>query len=223
MKLSDELSADLESHRDDGYAAFHSVLIKCDKSQLIGVRTPALRSFAKKYAPRIEELFCLDDDRYEVKFIKLAAAAMLSYEEFLKYLPRCLPLIDNWALCDMFKPLCIKKNREDFRPYIDNLLSDGREYYQRFALTSLLSFYVVDEYIDYIFGCTARADCSKYYVRTAVAWLICEVIVKRFERGVSFLKRGTLDAATHNMAIRKSTESYRLDNDQKNYLKSLKR
>ena len=223
MMLLRELSQRLEELKDEKYAAFHSRLIKCGQGYVIGVRVPLLRKLAKEYFPRIEELFEVDDNRYEFRFIKLSAAARLKYEEFLDYLPRCLPLIDNWALCDCFSAKCIKGHREEFKPYIESFLTDDREFYRRYALTTLLSFYVEEQYLGYIFDCLERADCSEYYVHMAAAWLLCEVIVKHYERGVEFLKEGSLDVATHNKAIQKSVESFRLNNEQKNYLKSLKR
>lgn len=223
MTLLDELLTEFEAHRDEKYAAFNAGLINCSAESLIGVRVPELRKIAKKYVPRIDELFAVRDDRYEVKFVKLAAAARLEYAEFLKYLEPCVALIDNWALCDCFSAKCIARHREEFRPYMDKFLSDGREFYQRYALTTLLSFYVEEQYLGYIFDCLTRADCTKYYVHMAAAWLVCEVIVKHYERGTEFLRQGTLDRATHNKAIQKSAESFRLNTDQKNYLKSLKR
>lgn len=223
MTLYEELSARLEELKDEKYAAFHSKLIMRGQGYVIGVRVPQLRKLAREYFPRIEELFEVGDDRYEFRFIKLSAAARLSYGEFLKYLPRCLPLIDNWALCDCFSAKCIAAHREEFLPFIDGFLSDGREFYGRYALTTLLSFYVEEEYLGNIFGCLERADCTLYYVHMAAAWLLCEVVVRYYERGVEFLERGTLDRATHNKAIQKSAESFRLSIDQKNYLKSLKR
>lgn len=223
MTLYEELSARVEELKDEKYAAFNSKLIKSGGGYVIGVRVPQLRKLAGEYFPRIEELFEMSDDRYEYRFLKLSAAARLRYEDFLKYLPRCLPLIDNWALCDCFSAKCIKRHREEFKPYIESFLTDGREFYRRYALTTLLSFYVEEQYLGYIFDCLERVDRSEYYVHMAAAWLLCEVIVKHYERGVEFLKKGTLDAATHNKAIQKSAESFRLDIDQKNYLKSLKR
>ena len=55
------------------------------------------------------------------------------------------------------------------------------------------------------------------------AWLIAEVLVKFYERGVSFLQTTALDAKTVNKAIQKARESYRLTDEQKNFLKLLKK
>lgn len=57
----------------------------------------------------------------------------------------------------------------------------------------------------------------------AVAWLIAETLVKFYDTAVNFLKKNSLNKKTHNKAIQKACESYRLSKEQKNYLKGLKR
>lgn len=219
--LYEELSGELKANAESGYAAFHKRLLKNEKINVLGVRVPTLRKIAKKYAPRVEELFALPDDCYEITFVKLQAAAQFEWEQFLNYVDRCVSLIDNWATCDCFSAKCIAKHREEFLPYIERYLQGG-EFPQRYALTTLLSFYVGDEYLNLIFSSVKRADTSLYYVHMAAAWLIAEVLIKYYDRGVEFLKSGALDKVTHNKAIQKACESYRLTKEQKDFLRGLK-
>ena len=67
-----------------------------------------------------------------------------------------------------------------------------------------------------------EADTSRYYVHMAVAWLLAEILVKEYEAGVALLKDKITDSKTHNKAIQKAIESYRLTNEQKDFLRSLK-
>lgn len=221
--LYQQLLDKLNAERDEEYAKFHSKLLNDEKVHVIGVRMPVLRKIAKQYEGRFEELKALPDDYYEVTFIKLTVASLLPYDKFTAVVGDCVKLIDNWACCDCFKAKCIKKNRQDFIKYIKLFLSENKEFYQRYALTSLLNFYVEEEYLDLIFQSAGAANTDFYYVHMAVAWLIAEVLVKHYQAGVEFLKRGTLDKRTHNKAITKATESYRLSEENKKYLKSLKR
>lgn len=55
------------------------------------------------------------------------------------------------------------------------------------------------------------------------AWLIAEVLVKFYGEGVRYLQMSALDAKTLNKAVQKARESYRLTEEQKNSLKSLKK
>lgn len=220
--LYEELLQELKANAEPTYAAFHKRLLKNEKLNVLGVRVPTLRKTAKKYSARIDELLALPDDYYEVTFIKLQAAAFLPWEEFINYVDKCVSLIDNWATCDCFSAKCIAKHREEFLPFVDKYLRGG-EFYQRYALTVLLSFYMEERWLGLIFSSVLGADTSLYYVHMAAAWLIAEVLVKFYDKGVEFLNSGALDIKTHNKAIQKACESYRLTKEQKDFLRGLKR
>jgi 3-methyladenine DNA glycosylase AlkD len=146
----------------------------------------------------------------------------LPYEEFLNYLDTCVSLIDNWALCDSFKAKCIFSHKQEFLPILENIFSHGGVYYERYALVSFLYAYMESEYLPIMKTYILRADTSKYYVHMAVAWLIAEILVNDYEYGVGLLQEKALLAKTHNKAIQKAIESYRLTNEQKGALRSLK-
>lgn len=239
-QLCEELLTELKSYAEPDYAAFHKRLLKNESIKVLGVRVPILRKLAKKYKNQIDPLLCCNDDCYEVTFIKLQAVALLPWEEFIKYVDKCVTLIDNWATCDCFAPKCIATHRDEFAPYICKYLRQGTdfeatEFSQRFALTTLLHFYLDGEYeLPYIFD-RIREDArlDLYYVHMAAAWLIAEVLVRFYDAGVGYLTDNVesydrdgnafFDIKTHNKAIQKACESYRLTNEQKNFLKSLKR
>lgn len=218
-----ELLTELEAYIDVEYRAFHKRLLKNDKVNMLGVRIPILRKIAKSYKGVIDELFTYPDEYYEVTFIKLTAAGMLPYDRFIKYVDRCVPLIDNWATCDCFDARCIARNKENFLPYIERYISDKREFYQRYALVTLLRYYVEQQYLPLIFRLSDCADKQMYYVHMAVAWLLAEVLVKHYDDGVSYLLKNSLDKRTHNKAIQKACESFRLSDERKIYLKGIKR
>ncbi|MDE7454125.1 MAG: DNA alkylation repair protein [Clostridia bacterium] len=218
-----QLLTELNGYADEEYKTFHKRLLKNDNINVIGVRVPILRKIAKKYKDEVDGLLACPDEYYEVTFIKLTAVSMLEYGQFIKYVDKCVPLIDNWATCDCFVPKCINSHRDEFMPYIRKYAAADGEFYQRFALTTLLHFYVEDKYAETIFALAERSDTSLYYVHMAVAWLIAETLVKFYDKAKSFLLENTLDKKTHNKAIQKACESFRLSNDQKNYLKGIKR
>lgn len=218
-----ELLTELKSMASSAYSQFQLKLLNNPSLNVLGVSVPNLRKIARKFKGVEDELLSFPDDYYEVTFLKLAAVANLPYESFILRLDRCVNLMDNWATCDCFSAKCIKEHKDDFIPYIEKYLSEQREFSQRFALTTLLSFYVEEKYLDYIFSCCVRADTSWYYVHMAVAWLIAEVLAKHYDRGVEFLNKEFLTIKTHNKAIQKAKESYRLTPEQKINLNNLKR
>ncbi len=225
MELYHGLLAELKELSDEKYREFHKRLLKNDAINVIGVRTPDLRKLAKKWAKQatVREIMSFPDEYYEVTFVKLTAVSNLKFDEFTTYVDDCVALIDNWATCDCFTPKCIIKHQTEFLPYIEKYLKTDAEFYQRFAFTTLLHYYVEEKYLNLIFNCLNGADTDYYYVHMAVAWLTAEILVKYYDAGKEFLKAGTLDKKTHNKAIQKATESFRLTDEQKNELKGMKK
>lgn len=214
----------LRENAEEDFAAFQIRLI-FTKSKILGVRTPKMREIARFMRADIPTLMAYPDEYFEVTFIKLAAVASLPYTEFLKYVDQCVSLIDNWGTCDCFKPKCIAKNREDFLRYVEKYFTaktQDNEFYQRFALVILLGYYVEESYLPIIKDYLRRAETEKYYVYMATAWLTAEILVKHFDYGVSILNERILSPKTHNKAIQKAKESFRLANGQKELLEALK-
>lgn len=220
MKYSDFLKI-VNDCKEEDFARFQRRLIATD-ANILGVRAPVLRKLAKAYAANFEDIFAFPDEVYEVTFIKLAMVSAFPYERFVGYVEECVSRIDNWATCDSFKAKCIAKRRDDFLPVLEDLFEKNGEFYQRYVLVTLLSEYVEGKYLSVIQNCLSRAETTAYYVHMAAAWLTAEVLVKYYDYGVALLKNEILDAKTHNKAIQKAIDSYRLSAEQKAYLRSLK-
>lgn len=221
--LYQEFLNELNAVSDGKYREFHARLLKNDSIKLIGVRVPDLRKIAKKYVGKADELLSFPDEYYEVTFIKLTAVSYLKWDEFIKRVDYCVSLIDNWATCDCFVPRCIAKHRREFLPYIYKYAQSDGEFSRRFALTTLLHFYVDGEYAQIIRELLPKVDTGDYYVHMAAAWLIAELLVKDYDNTVGYLKQDKIDDKTLNKAIQKARESYRLTDEQKNFLKGMKK
>ena len=211
----------LTSYKEVDFANFQRRLI-FTKYEILGIRTPILRKLAKEYKEYFKDIFAFPNEYYEVVFIKLILVSAFQYKEFLTYLEECVALMDNWALCDCFKAKCIKKHREEFLPLLENLFERGGEYEQRYPLVVLLSEYVEEKYFFTLENFIRRADTKPYYVHMATAWLLAEILVKEYKFGIKLLKKRLTDEKTHNKAIQKAVESYRLTQEQKEFLRSLK-
>ncbi len=223
MTLYREFLKELEDLQDLKYREFHLKLLKNNNLNVIGVKIPYLKKLAVKYSGETDNLLTFPDEYYEVTFVKLSVVALLDYDNFVSYVENCVKLIDNWATCDSFAPKCIEAHKDEFLPYIRKFSSSDMPYTRRFALTALIHFYVEEKYLETIFSIVERCDNSDYYVHMASAWLISETLVKYYDRAVGFLSDNTLDKKTHNKAIQKACESFRLSNDRKNFLKGMKR
>ena len=102
-------------------------------------------------------------------------------------------------------------------------LADDRVFVRRFALTTLLHFYVDEQFVPEVTSRLRRVRAEEYYVSMAAAWLAAEVVIKFRDAGVALLKEHALDRVTHNRTIRKACESLRLSAGEKGALRALKR
>ncbi len=219
----EEMLERLFAHADEGYRAFHGKLLKNPSIKLIGVRMPVLRALAKEWKKELGNILTFPDEYYEVTFLKCACAGMLPFREFTAVIDGLVPLLDNWATCDCFTAPCIAKNREAFLPYIQKYLADEREFVRRYALVTLLHYYVEKEYLPLVYASVRTCTDEQYYVMMAAAWLIAEVAVKYYDDGKSWLKEKCFSLGIHNRAIQKARESFRLSKEQKEELKKLRR
>lgn len=221
MITYEELLQKLFPLADEKYRAFHKKLLKDDAIRVIGIRTPQLRKIAKEYRGEIDRFLTFPDEYYEVTWLKCAVASLLPYTQFVAVVDHLVGLLDNWATCDMFAPACINKHRDLFRTCILRYLEDDRVFVRRFALTTLLHFYVIEEELPFVLSCLRNVNTDEYYVSMAAAWLCAEVLVKFYDEGKAFLMENSLSKETLSRAVRKACESLRLTDAQKNELRAL--
>ena len=74
-----------------------------------------------------------------------------------------------------------------------------------------------------IFKLSQSVEHTGYYVHMGNAWLISVCMAKFPEETIKFFKDNTLDDKTHNKAIQKSRESYRVSKEHKALINKLKR
>ncbi len=216
-----ELLNELNKVKEDGFAEFQRKMVITNQT-IMGVRTPIMRKIAKKYEGRIEKLLAFPDEYFEVTFVKLAVVSALPYERFVLYVEDCVSRMDNWATCDCFKGKYISKNKEEFLPILEGIYARGGTYAKRYVLVTLLFSYMDERYLPLIEKYIYQTPTEEYYLHMAVAWLTAEVLVNNYDYGLKILKGKRLPIKTHNKAIQKAIESYRLNKEQKEYLRSLK-
>lgn len=227
MKYEDFLNK-LYSLQDLKYKEFQSKLIISDK--LIGVRTPELKRIAKVIA-RSNYLKFFKENRHELYEENLVHGLILGYlklefDELKPLVDKFIPYIDNWAVCDMtvanLKVYKKNKTKDIVFNEIKKYISDDNPWINRFGYVLLLEYFIEEKYIDEIFEfCSNYKD--HYYVKMAIAWLISMCYVKYKGRTLTFLKKHKLDVWTHNKAIQKIIESYRVADEDKKMLRGLKR
>ena len=69
----------------------------------------------------------------------------------------------------------------------------------------------------------ASVASDDYYVRMMAAWYFATALAKQYESVVPYLENGRIEEWTHNKTIRKAIESYRISEERKQFLRTLKR
>ena len=214
--------------RDGKYREFNASLIPTvDKESVIGVRTPEIRKLAKQLIKNgeAEKFISSLPHKYfeENQLHAFIIAEIKDFSECIKAVDEFLPYIDNWATCDQLSPKCFKKNRERLLPYIYKWLESGNTYTVRFAVVCLMRYFLGEDYRDEYSIKVASVKSDEYYVKMAVAWYFATALSTNYGDVVPYIKRNRLEAWTHNKTIQKAIESYRIENNQKDELRLLKR
>jgi len=227
--LKNIVKKDLKALADEKYRNFHGSLCP-GTANILGVRVPILRKYAKDFLVRfpLASYHDLDDEFYEEIMIQGLLLGMVA-ENDLKVnqveLMWFIPKIDNWAICDIFVSSLkfIEKNPEDYWEFVKNYTQKENEFEKRFAYVTMLSYYMKDEYIDEVLKLLLLENSQDHYVYMAVAWALSVALVKYYDRTLSVMKTSKLNTVTYNKAIQKACESYRITKEQKEELRGLKR
>lgn len=212
--------------RDIKYKEFHSGLSV--GNNVIGIRTPILKKMAKDISKgNYREFLSLLKENYyeEVTLYGLIICNIKEMNESIKYLNIYKERINNWASCDLFCTgyKIVLKYKDYFWKYINDNISSGNLWVRRMCFVLILSYYIEEEYLEDIFKLCDKYNMKEYYARMSVAWLISICYIKYSSVTLKYIKNNKLDDFTHNKAIQKIRESYRVSREDKDYLNTLKR
>ena len=68
----------------------------------------------------------------------------------------------------------------------------------------------------------AKIESEEYYIRMMQAWYFATALAKQYDAVLPFIENRVLQKWTHNKAIQKAIESYRITDEQKEHLRKLK-
>lgn len=220
--------------RDSGYQKFNQKLCPDTKREILGIRIPQIRNLAKEIIKENDNewiSYVKDDsiEYFEEVLVQglLVGYSSLLFEEKLELLKYVIPRLDSWAMTDTIVPTLKIKNSslKIYWDFILKYLKSDKEFEVRFSIISMLDYYITDEYVDEVIKFLNSITHEGYYVKMGIAWTLAEIGIKYNNKLLSFLisNDNKLDKFTHNKTIQKMIESYRIDDEQKELLRSLKR
>ena len=217
----------LLTKQDIKYRDFQAPLFpNIDKDRMIGVRTPELKKLAKElYGGDLANKFIetlphyyFDENQLHAFLISL----IKDYKSCLKEVERFLPYIDNWGTCDQLSPKVFTKHRDELIIDIKRWIKSKHVYTVRFAIGMLLAFYLDEFFKEEYLELVSEVKSDEYYINMMIAWYFATALAKQWESTIKYIENNKLSTWVHNKTIQKAVESYRISDEQKIYLKSLK-
>lgn len=227
MSITEEIRQELFAKQDKKYLEMQiRILPTLDPESIIGVRTPILRQYAKELAKREDVSIFLENlpHRYfdENQLHAFIISSGKDYERCVDLVNRFLPYVDNWATCDQMSPRIFKKHRTELLTLIKEWIRSDETYTIRFGIGMLMEHYLDDDFAPEYPELVAGIRSDEYYVNMMIAWYFATALAKQYETVLPYIEEQRLQEWTHNKAIQKSIESYRIASEQKDYLRTLK-
>ncbi|MCI7041514.1 MAG: DNA alkylation repair protein [Lachnospiraceae bacterium] len=223
-----EIQKKLFELQDKEYAEFQSKLTPViPRDAFIGVRVPEVRKLAKSYSkdPECQEFLKeLPHQYYDENMLHgLVLSEMKDYDDCIRAVDLFLPYVDNWAVCDIMSPKVFKKHKEQLLEKIREWAASDLVYTCRFGLEMLMSHFLDEDYAPEYLEIPAGVRSEEYYVNMMIAWFFATALAKQWDTTIPYIEGNRLDTWVHNKTIQKARESYRITEEQKEYLKGLKR
>ncbi|MBQ7392302.1 MAG: DNA alkylation repair protein [Clostridia bacterium] len=221
-----EIQSHLFSMQDEGYRAFQCRLMPTvDTKTVIGVRTPLLRKYAKKIAgSAIAETFLQDLPHQYYEENNLHAFLIEEIKDFdtcVAALDAFLPYVDNWATCDSMNPKILGKHKEKLLDAVEGWLSSLHTYAVRFGIKMLMTWFLDADFSPTYLEKVAAVHSEEYYIKMMISWYFATALAKQYKATLPYLEEHRLTPWIHAKTVQKATESYRLTEEQKVYLRTL--
>lgn len=228
MKDFDGLREKLFELRDENYKKFSAKLLPTvEEEKIIGIRTPELYKFVKKFFQDNDAENFLNDlpHKYfeENSIHAILICEMKNYAECLQAVKKFLPFIDNWGTCDSLVPKIFAKHTTELEGEIKSWLASNEIYTVRFAISMLMKFYLGKNFDEKYLRWVSEVELKDYYVEMMAAWFFAEALIKQYDAAIVFLEKNLLSASIRKKTIQKAVDSRRISAEKKIYLKTLRK
>ena len=216
-----EIREYLRSNQDMGYRELQIRTIpNIRPDKIIGVRTPVLRAYAKGissgYLDMLPHMYFEEDQLHA-----FVISGIKDFDRCISEVDRFLPYVDNWATCDQMSPKVFAKHRPQLMDHIRRWITSDRTYMVRFAVKMLMDHFLDDDFDPKYPEMVLKVRSDEYYIQMMVAWYFATALAKQYDKVIYVMEEHKLDKAVHKRTVRKCTDSFRISDDHKKYLRSL--
>ena len=213
--------------KDDKYKVFQAKLVpNIDEDTILGVKTPEMRNIAKeifKSGKKDEFLKELPHKYYEENLVHFFIISMIKdFDECIREVEAFLPYVDCWPVSDQATPGIFKKNHQKLLPYIKKWIRSKHLYTSRFGIRMLMNEFLGAEFKDEYPALVASVKSDEYYLKMMVAWYFATALAKNYDETIKYIEERKLDDWVLKKTIQKAVESFRVTDEHKEYLKSLR-
>ena len=217
----------LLKHQDEKYREFQSKLVpNIPKETILGVKTPDMRAITKEVfgTPEADEfLKTLPHACYEENLVHFFLIAKIKdFDACVEAVERFLPYVDCWPVCDQSSPKVFTKHHDRLLPYIRKWIASDHVYTSRFGMRMLMNEFLGGDFKEEYLGWVAEKQGEDYYLKMMVAWYFATALAKQYDASIVYFEQKKLDPWTHKKAIQKAIESFRVSDEHKAYLKTLR-
>ena len=221
-----DIQSYLLSQQDIAYRDFTLPLLpNIEEKTFIGVRLPVMKKYAKELDEESKQEF-LNSLPHLYHEENILHAMILSnvkdYDEFIRLVNAFLPHVTNWSVCDTLCNKYLVKYRPQLMQEIKKWLKSDEIYRVRYAVKCLMNYFLCEDFREEHLQMVAEVKLEDYYVRMMIAWYLATGLAKNYDSFVKAIEEKRFDVFTHNKAIQKAVESYRVSEEHKAYLKTLK-
>ena len=225
--MHDKIRQDLHAMADPAYAAFQRKLMPgVLPENVIGVRTPQLRAYAKglfNQGDDAEFMQKLPHKFYEENNLHGMLISMMKNETAcIEALNLFLPYVDNWATCDLIRPKCFSRNKELLLSEIKKWMASDHTYTIRFGMEMLMLHFLQKDFRPEFLDWVSKVDNNYYYVNMMSAWYFATALADQYDAAVVYLVQRCLSPWVHQKTIQKAVESKRISPERKAYLRTLR-
>jgi hypothetical protein len=144
------------------------------------------------------------------------------FDTCVREVEKFLPYVDCWPVSDQSTPKVFSKNHEKILPNIRKWIASEHVYTARFGIRMLMNEFLGDDFRKEYLKLVADKKGDDYYLKMMIAWYFATALAKKYDETIPYFEKHRLDEWVHKKAIQKALESYRVSEEHKEYLKSLK-
>lgn len=229
------------SWKDKDIADFEQYLMqlknteeKCKWEQnIVKTKLPCLAIGNEKIRQIINEIYkgnyfsflrCMLWNNHSETLINAGLISKIKYfENFSQFLYDYAEKCDNWASCDALKFNVKFYDKHRYLHLSELLMKNKSQFVRRIGFRMLFPLVKYDEFLDDIFDLIEKAyDENEYYVNMCVAWLLCELFIKKRDLTLKFIQTARLNQFVIQKLVSKCNDSFRVTAEDKLLLKTIK-